>query len=77
MRHTVGAGEKLSERVDSKILKWFGHMERMNAERLTKRVHDSELEGRRERGRPCTMWLDGVKNACNATSLELRDSMVK
>ena len=35
------------------------------------------MEGTRDRGRPWLRWLDIVKTACHARSLELRDATVK
>ena len=43
MRERVGVPESLSKRVDRMVLKWFGHVERMGGERLTKRVYMSEV----------------------------------
>merc|ERR1712001_819488 len=60
VRERVGVPEKLSKRVDRKVLKWFGHVERMGNERMTKRVYVSEVEGNRGRGRPPFRWRDGV-----------------
>ncbi len=40
------------EKMQRNTLRWFGHVERMESERLTKRVYDSEVEGVRRRGRP-------------------------
>lgn len=34
------------------------------------------MEGRRNKDRPCTRWLDGVKKACNSILLELREAKV-
>ena len=31
--------------MDRKVLKWFGHIERMGDERLTKKVYKSEVGG--------------------------------
>ena len=31
--------------VNRKVLKWFGHVERMGDERLTKKVYKSEVSG--------------------------------
>ena len=36
--------------------------------RLTERVYDSDVEGRRARGRAITRKFDGVKNVCDASS---------
>ena len=29
------------------VLRWFGHVERMDGERMAKRLYGSEVEGRR------------------------------
>lgn len=71
VRRRVGVPETLSKRVDRKVLKWFGHVERMGSERLTKRVYTSEVRGTRGRGRPRLRWIDGVKSACNDRGLTL------
>ena len=34
-------------------------------------MNESEFERRWDRCRVCARWLDGVKNLCNARSLEL------
>ena len=40
----------MSDRVGRKVLKWFRlHVERIKGEQLTKRVLDSEFEGRRHK----------------------------
>merc|ERR1712074_246460 len=59
-----GVPEKLSGRVDRKVLKWFGHVERMGSDRMTKRVYVSEVEGERGTGRPPFRGRDGVRRAC-------------
>ena len=76
VRQRVGVHEKLSKRIDRKVLKWFGHVERMGSERLTKRVYMSEVGGRRGRGRPPTRWIDGVKKACEDRDLDLEVAKV-
>ena len=53
----------MSDRVDLKVLKWLGHVERMSGEQLTKRVCAFKVEGRRYRGRLCTGWI-AVEGLC-------------
>ena len=43
LKRRGGVREKSSKRVDQKVLKMFG-------ERLTKRVYESDMEGKREKG---------------------------
>ena len=38
VRERLGVEEKLSERVDRKVLKWYWHVERMSGERLTNQI---------------------------------------
>ena len=44
-----------------KILMRFGYAERFSEEQLIKRVHGSVVEGRKDRSRSTTRWMDGIK----------------
>ena len=70
VRERVGVPEKLSGRVDRKVLKWFGHVERRGSERMTK----TEVEGQRGRGRPPFRWKDGVRRACAEREMGLEEA---
>ena len=71
VRRRAGVERKLSERVDQRVLGWYGHMVRMNDERLTKRVWKAEASGVRMRGRPEKRWMDGVVRALGVRGLSL------
>ena len=73
MRRGVGVGQKVSDRIGRKVLRWFRIMERMSGELLTRRVYESEVVGVRNRGKPCPRWLDGDQRSYNAETLELSD----
>lgn len=73
----VDVRDNMSDIVDRDVLKWFGHMERMSREHLTKLLIESESKDRRSVGRLCKRWLDAVENMCDARSLELCDAKVK
>ena len=45
------------------LLRWFGHVERMDDYRMARRVLMAEVSGGRVRGRPRLGWMDGVKVA--------------
>ena len=51
-------------------LRWYGHVERMEDFRLPKRILYSEVDGRRNRGRPRRRFLDSVKSDMNERGLE-------
>ena len=59
IRRRTGVLLELSNRAEQRGLRWFGHMERMNDERMVKRVMKSEVEGRGVRGRPKMGWGGG------------------
>ena len=63
VRRRVGVDRSMAVRAEERVLSWFGHMERMSGERLTKRVYESEVGGARRRGRPPKGWMNGVKDA--------------
>ena len=57
-----GKGErKLESRADQRVLRWFGHMERMDEFRMARRVLMAEVSIGRVRGRPRLGLMDGVK----------------
>ena len=51
--------------MDENVLRWFGFVERMDDERLLKKVVNARVDGRRARGRPRFVWRNGVKKALN------------
>ena len=40
-------------------------------------MHESEVEGKGDKGRYCMWWLDGVKKRRNARSLTLRGAKIE
>ena len=61
MRRRAGIERELASRADQRVLRWFGHVERMNDYRMARRVLMAEVSGGRVRGRPRLGWMDGVK----------------
>ena len=66
--------KELAARVDMNVLRRFGHVERMDNERLTKKVMNSKVDGKNVRGRPRFEWMDGVKKALNDRKLDAREA---
>ena len=65
---------ELAARVDMNVLRWFGHVERMDDERLLKKVMNVKVDGRSARGRPRFGWMDGVKRALNESRMDVREA---
>ena len=52
VRRRAGIERELARRVDKRVLRWFGHVERMDEYRMARRVLMAEVSGGRVRGRP-------------------------
>ena len=63
VRRRAGIERELASRADQRVLRWFGHAERMDECRMAKRVLMAEVSVGRVRGRPRLGWMDGVKVA--------------
>ena len=51
VRTRAGIEKELASRADQRVLRWFGHAERMDEYRMARRVLMAELSGGRVRGR--------------------------
>jgi hypothetical protein len=64
VRRRCGSELSIDERMNRNVLRWYGHVvERMEEERVVKRVYMSNVEGSRGRGMAELRWMDGVKAA--------------
>ena len=59
----AGVERELASRADQRVLRWFGHVERMDEYRMARRVLMLEVSLGRVRGRQRLVWMDGVKVA--------------
>ena len=59
----AGIERELAGRADQRVLRWFGHVERMHEYRMARRVLIVEVSGGRERRRLRLGWMDGVNVA--------------
>ena len=63
VRRRAGIERDLARKADQRVLRWFGHVERMDQYSMARRVLMAEVSGGRERGRPRLGWMDGMKVA--------------
>ena len=63
VRRRAGIERELASRVDHIVLRWLGHVERLDESRMARRVLTAEVSGGRVRGRPRFGWIEGVKVA--------------
>ena len=60
--------------LEMNVLRWFGHVEKMDNERLLKKVMNAKVDGRSARGRPRFGWVDVVKRALNDRRMDMREA---
>ena len=63
VRGRAGIERELASRADQGVLRWFGHVKRMDEYRMARRLLMAEVSGVRVRGSPRFGWMDGVKVA--------------
>ena len=59
VRRRAGIEMESASRADQRVLRWFGHGERMNEYRMARRVLMAEVRGGGVRRRPMLGWMDG------------------
>ena len=52
---------KCSKMDKGQRISWLGHLERMEEDRIPKKIFTQELEGTRRRGRPTKRWKEEVE----------------
>ena len=70
IRELCGVKKGLAE----EMLPWFGHVERMERDKIAKRVYVGECVGRRSVGRPRKRWIDTVKECLKKRGLDIRQA---
>ena len=66
----------LVRRAKKGVMRWFGHVVRMEEGRLPKRVMESEGVGDRRRGRPKRRWMDGVREILEEAGMSEEEGRV-
>ena len=59
--------------MDQSILRWLGHVERMEDDSRARKVYEQVMQGFRCRGRPRKGWLDGVKEMLSKRGLTIHE----
>jgi hypothetical protein len=72
IKEIMGVKEKpdIIDIIERKRLQWYGHVKRMQGERLPKLIMEWIPVERRKRGRPRKTWMEGVRAAMKTRYLE-------
>jgi hypothetical protein len=57
----LSKGENIVKWIKGQRISWLGHLERIEEERMPKKIVTQELEGTRQRGRPRKGWRKEVE----------------
>jgi hypothetical protein len=57
----LSKGENIVKWIKGQRISWLGHLERMEGDRMPKKIFTQELEGTRRRGRPTKGWREEVE----------------
>src|ERR1700733_15508547 len=70
-RKELGAEETVIDRIRKGRLKWFGHIERMNNNRLPIAALHGHVEGERSRGGQHKTWMDNIREDMKIKGIEM------
>jgi hypothetical protein len=57
----MSKGEYVVKWIKGQRIRWLGHLERMEENRMPKKIFTQELDGTRRRGRPRKRWKEEVE----------------
>jgi hypothetical protein len=68
------AEKKILERIEQRQLQWYGHVTRMENDRLAKTIMEWETEGRRRKGRSLGTRTVGIRYSLEKYGLRVEDA---
>ena len=74
VRQIKGLEIVLANKVDRNVLRWFGHLDRMDNETLLKRVLSTKVVYKYARGRPKLGWMGGVKRTLRERGINVTEA---
>jgi hypothetical protein len=69
IKQKLNVTRSLLDDINTKQLKWCGHVQRMEAGRLPKKEMEWSPPGRRKRGRPKATWAEGIRGLMGGKGL--------
>jgi hypothetical protein len=72
----LNKGENILKWIKGQRISWLGHLERMEEDRMPKKIFTQELEGTRRRGRPRQGWREEVERDLQVLGLRRWSELV-
>lgn len=70
IREIMNVKHTIVDDINTKQLRWYGHVQRMSEERLPKQILTWTPHGRRKRGRPRLSWREGINREMRERELD-------
>jgi hypothetical protein len=64
----LNKGENIVNLIKGRRVSWLGHLERMEEDRMPKKIYTQELEGPRRRERPRKGWREELEKSSSVGS---------
>ena len=74
VRQMFGGTKGVDKNIDKGVFRCFDHGERMENNRIAKRIYVRECAGSRSAGRPRKRWINTVKNCLKKRCLDVRQA---
>ena len=74
MRELCRVTKGVEEKIDKGVLRWFGHVERMENDRIAKRIYVGVCAGSLSVGRPRKKWIDSVEESLEKRGMDVRQA---
>jgi len=68
----MSKGENIVKCMKGQRISWLGHLDRMEEDRMPKKIFKQELEGTRRRGRPRETWKEEVERDLEVLGIRRR-----
>ena len=73
----MSEGENIVKWIKGQRISWLGHLERMEEDRMPKKIFIQELEGTRRKGRPRRGWEEEVERDLQVLGVGRWTALVK
>ena len=74
IRELCGVTKMVDERMDESVLRWSGHWERIENDRIANGVYVRECVGGRSVGRLWKRWIDTVQDCLKKRGMDVRET---
>jgi hypothetical protein len=66
--------ESLIDGIETRMLRWYGHLVRMEEDRKPRQILEARIEGKRGRGKPRKVWMDDIKEAAGRRGKTIQEA---